>query len=192
MSNFLDKPKGYFDSWHVVFGGFRQTESNGGMIRLFRDLHNRHASNGAAVVYYNWDAKVRRIAELIQRLRSWSGKVTVQIYGYSWGGAASVNLARELRKLGISVKRLVLCDPVYRHAYWLGQWRALFHGIAIRIPDNVEYVCWTRQRESWPCGHNLRNVSEETIIEPPKVLKCVHTAMDEQQAYHELALGTAA
>ncbi len=49
------------------------------------------------------------------------------LFGWSWGGASSVKLARDLDKRGIKVHTLFLIDPVT-----LGRW------LSNDIPENVE------------------------------------------------------
>ena len=51
---------------------------------------------------------------------------------------------------------MLLSDAVYRHAYWLGNWRALVPWSVIEIPANVQRVTWFRQYSDRPQGHDLR------------------------------------
>jgi len=102
--------------------------------------------------------------ELAKRA-SLDGISSVVIVAYSWGaGWAAQVLARELMKLGIPVRLMVLIDPVYR-PLWLPAWgfanllgfRAIVPNSAtIDVPPNVWRVVGIRQNKTVPCGHPIR------------------------------------
>ena len=128
------------------------------------------------------------LAELIWRLAT--DNVNVKIYGYSWGGAASVRLARQLHKRGIGVAAMVLSDAVYRHNYWLGNWRAFISWIKIVIPWNVECVHWFCQKDAWwkLSGHEvIARISDSTTVIAHDVASVSHTYMDDLRAFHDTA-----
>ncbi len=128
------------------------------------------------------------LAELIWRLAT--DTVSVKIYGYSWGGAASVRLARQLHKRGIEVEAMVLSDAVYRHSYWLGNWRAFFPRIKIVVPWNVKRVYWFFQKDSWwkISGHWIiaHFPDATTVFEYPKA-SVSHAYMDDLRAFHSVS-----
>jgi hypothetical protein len=81
----------------------------------------------------------------------------------------------------------VLCDPVYRHWYVLGDWRAFVPWIAIQIPCNVRRVDWLRQKTNWPRGHELVAECEgATDIADPILLECEHVHMAERMEFISL------
>jgi hypothetical protein len=110
---------------------------------------------------------------------------------------SAVLLARELAGCGINVRALVLSDPVYRHGYRLGQWRAMVPWSRIKVPTNVAEVWWFRQKNprfgfrsgSWwhPSGHELLVETEETIVHGPWILEREHDSMDDAEEFHETA-----
>jgi len=109
----------------------------------------------------------------------------VVIAGYSWGGYSATLLAKELAKHGQKVKQMVLCDAVYRHKYWLGNWRAMCPLSKIKIPANVEEVTWFRQQQNYPRGHKLKPESDTTKINSPMELKYKHQKCDDSYVFHK-------
>lgn len=178
------------DSFHIVISGFLQYEGKpNGMIRLWRELHEAHANPNTLVLLRTWNDNMKNLAEFIWRLGS--EYPSVKIYGYSWGGAASVKLAKCLNRRGMVVSHMVLSDAVYRHTYWLGNWRALVPWSEIKIPSNVKVVDWFRQKDKWPklSGHKVvAKEPTQTIVNEGKMGNCSHTYMDELYAFHKKAL----
>ena len=172
--------------FHIVISGFLQYEGKpNGMIRLWRELHERHSGPDTFVLMRTWNDNMDTLAELIWRLAA--DNVRVKIYGYSWGGAASVRLARQLQKRGIDVEAMVLSDAVYRHPYWLGNWRALIPLSKIVIPRNVKYVYWFCQKDSWwkISGHEVIAHSQvNTTVISHGVAHVSHEYMDDLNAFH--------
>ena len=80
---------------------------------------------------------------------------------------------------------MVLSDAVYRHSYWLGNWRAMCPFSKIKIPANVEEVTWFKQKQNYPRGHNLKPESDTTKINSPQELKYKHKKMDESYLFHK-------
>lgn len=179
--------------FHIVISGFLQYEGRpNGMIRLWRDLSREHAGPNTLVLMRTWDDNMDTLAELIWRLAA--DDVSIKIYGYSWGGAASVRLARQLHKRGIAVAAMVLSDAVYRHSYWLGNWRAFIPWIKIIIPWNVKYVRWFRQKSSWwkISGHEvIAHFPDTTTVIAHDVASVSHAYMDDLLAFHLTARAVA-
>jgi len=172
--------------WHIVFSGFQQKSGTlNGTVQIWGDLMriaSRHQS--ARVELLRWDDNISNLAELISRLAPQDSMPIVNIYGYSWGGMTAANFARELRRRGMPVNHIVLSDAVYRHWYWLGQWRAFVSAWAIRIPDNVRKVTHFRQRQSMPMGHDVKADNPgKTLIGKPIWLKADHSWMDDASPF---------
>jgi len=172
------------NTWYIVIGGYLQREGEpNGMVRLWRWLHGRHTSSVCRVEFRTWNDRFESLVELIWLLRPNGRATVIYLYGYSWGGMSAVLLARQLQQRGIRVKRLTLADAVYRHWYWLGQWRALVPWSRIKIPSNVQEVSWMRQTMGWPCGHNLVAVDpQQTMIHGPLIGSVNHYYMDDELA----------
>ncbi len=144
--------------WHIVISGFQQKSGTlNGTVQIWGDLIRLVSSKSdARVELLTWYDDMANMAELISKTMPVDAMPIVNVYGYSWGGMSSANFARELRRRGVEVNHMVLSDAVYRHWYWLGQWRAFVSAWSIRIPDNVHRVTQFRQRESLPMGHEIK------------------------------------
>ena len=181
-------------NYHVVISGFLQTEGKpNGMIRLWRDLHRAQSGPDTLVLLRTWNDAMDTLAEFIWRLAA--DDVSVKIYGYSWGGAAAMRLAKGLQKRGIGVREMVLSDAVYRHGYWLGNWRALVPFSTLRVPANVECVRWLRQQGGfWKIsGHTIvADCPRKTAVLNPILVTCSHTYMDDLPSFHRIAGNVAA
>jgi pimeloyl-ACP methyl ester carboxylesterase len=162
-----------------------------GMMRLWGQLHDAHCGPGVCVERLAWSDCPVSVAEHVRLLANWYPS-EVLIFGYSWGAALGIKIARELQKRSINVAHLVLSDPVYRHAYWAGNWRAFFAGVPIRVPANVREVTWWRQFEDTPRGHDLVARGENTILHAARVATATHAFMDELPDFHAEAQRIAA
>lgn len=194
--------------WRFCIAGFLQNEGRPtGISALWHKLHFSLSDPQTRVELKSWRNNWSDVAEWCWRMRN--GLLPeVRIVGYSWGGFSAVMLARELNRRGIPVTQMVLCDPVYRHWYKVGQWRALCPWSKIEIPPNVAEVHWCRQTNppfkwgrsgGWfqPAGHDL--VAEvpnqtgiaipgQTLIHEPVILNCEHSYADDQNEFHEMAM----
>ena len=170
--------------WIYVIPGFLQNRGgDNGMVSLWKSLHMLYSDYSTRVELAHWNSDWRAHAECINRMCGGEyGKVVIA--GYSWGGYSATLLAKELAKHGQKVKQMVLCDAVYRHKYWLGNWRAMCPLSKIKIPANVEEVTWFRQQQNYPRGHKLKPESDTTKINSPMELKYKHSKMDESYLYH--------
>lgn len=187
-------------AWDIVISGFLQSEgTDNGMVRLWRELR-KHASPHRCVELRAWNDNWRDLAKLIASTWNTMGGKTpvVRIYGYSWGGYSATILARELAKRGVPVRAMVLSDAVYRHWYWLGNWRAFAPWKTIRIPSNVEQVFWFRQSRDLPMGHKVRArdpraTTVHPVNSPTRTLSRYigHTQMDDLAAFHAKCLEVA-
>lgn len=174
--------------WHVIISGFQQKSGTlNGTVQIWDDLMKVASGHDCArVELLRWDDNIANLAELISRLCPADSMPLINIYGYSWGGMTAANFARELRRRGIPVNHIVLCDAVYRHWYWLGQWRAFVSAWSIRIPENVHKVTQFRQRKSLPMGHAIKADNPgKTKVGPIHWLNADHCWMDDQYAFRK-------
>ena len=190
------------ESWNICIGGFLQHEGKPtGMVRLWRLLGLKRSGPNSQVLLRSWSDNFADLAELIFRMRN-GADPDICIHGYSWGGFSATVLARELQRRNLRVRCLVLCDPVYRHWYKLGQWRALMPWSEIEIPANVDEVYWFRQNRNLPRGHELvpepvrlngiRQPVGRTVIHPPVWLECDHAYCDDSSEFHLMSLARSA
>lgn len=179
-------------TWIVCLTGFLQDEGRvTGLSRLWRELHREHAGPDTVVVQRAWSDCVWTLAELIWRTRPDDRPPRVGIAGYSWGGMTALHLCEELNRRSIPVERLYLVDAVYRHGYWLGQWRAFVPWRRLYVPRNVAYCRPFAQRENLPRGHDVVAVDPAaTDLRPVGWLNCVHQYADDHPAvYHSVMDG---
>lgn len=170
-----------FDTWVYVIPGFTQTRgTRTRLIDLWADFHAEYAGPSAVVQLQPWCSDWASEAEFIAR----SSRTYPRIFvvAYSWGaGYGFVQLAKHLADRGLDVLRAWLIDPVYRHRYWLGQWRAFVPSVPITVPANVKRVSWWRQDKSYPKGHDLRAAAQSTHVEDPHWLNVGHVHMDDHR-----------
>ena len=200
--------------WHIVISGFSQHKHSelNGMVELWARLQQQYGKT-CPVLLKAWNDCVRDLAGLIFKLRDRHIPPRIQVYAYSWGGATAIDFAKELQRYGLIIENLVLSDAVYRHCYWLGQWRA-FAPVAIRMPRNILEVDWYIQqnpRFSWervkdgggqrifePAGHKLiwsgPPIDGVTnVLHPPVIVRTgrCHSAMDDLLEFHQKCLEVA-
>lgn len=179
------------DGWDIIIEGFTQESGTlNGMVHVWSDLIEATKCREAwRVELLRWNDKVWNQAELIKRIAQFSGvKPIINVYAYSWGGQTAANFARELRRRGLTVNRMVLTDAVYRHTGIvgnLGNWRVLATWFPIVIPDNVNRVSWFRQYECFPRGHDLV-CSKPGVIDKPVVVTLDHKWMDDLGEFRDL------
>lgn len=176
-------------NWAIVFAGFQQSTGRpSGSFKLWQRAHA--AGNWNHDVRFRsefraWNDDVEEIANLVFHATHSAFAPTINVAGYSWGGQTAANFCRRLADRGIEVDRVVLCDAVYRHRYWLGNWRAFVPGSEILIPENVRRVDWFRQSRNLPAGHQIVAESKNTIIADPVELDRRHEWMDDAGDYHD-------
>jgi hypothetical protein len=179
--------------WHIVLSGFLQRAGDlNGCVKIFLDLHRAIQSPAARVEIRPWTCDVSDMAEMIAKLHAVEDPPRICVYAYSWGGKTAELFARELQRRGLEIDQMVLCDAVYRHWYWLGQWRAFAPWSRIRIPGNVRHVTHFRQRRCHPKGHPV--IAENpgrTIVKPVKMLEYDHMWMDDSAEFRHACLDAA-
>jgi len=174
--------------WHVVISGFLQKSGTlNGVTRVWGDLRQITVGRlDACVELIRWSDDYDDLAERIKQLSPVDNDPTVNVYGYSYGGMSGVNFAKCLKKRGLKVNHIVLCDAVYRHWYWAGNWRSLVSWRSISVPDNVLRVTQFRQRESLPMGHEIKAENAGlTDLGPINWLTTDHCWMDDHPAFRK-------
>ena len=136
-----------------------------------------YSDNSTRVELAHWNSDWRAHAECVNRMSD-DHHAKIIIAGYSWGGYSSTLLAQELAKHGRKVQQMVLCDAVYRHRYWLGNWRAMCPFSKIKIPANGGEVTWFK-------GHRLVAESDTTKIHNPVELMYKHQKCDDSYLFHK-------
>ncbi len=182
-----------FSEFHIVISGFLQNEGKvHGMVRLWGDLYHEHACEDTLVMMKTWNDNMDSLAEFIWRMAD-DGPI-IRVYGYSWGGAAAMKLAKALKKRGHKVCTMVLSDAVYRHSYWLGNWRAFVRCFKIVVPSNVKGVWWFRQKSKFGrlSGHDIVADQSSVGFDKATVLQpvwcnCSHQYMDDSLLFHNKA-----
>lgn len=177
----------------VTYQGFTESLSqNTGTERLFREVIRKLVSPDLTCLDPRpWDADTDAITAYLSR----SGVTECAVIGYSYGGGFTAQkFAKACMHQGISIKLMLLCDPVYRPT-WLPAW-GILQPFAIRslmpktavidIPRSVETVRWVRQTISLPQAHKLKPEWAQTKIHTPQVLPYGHTAIDESPEWFRL------
>ncbi len=172
--------------WLYVITGFTQTRATRSrLVELWKELYDRYVEPHVIVALRAWNTDWKAEAEHVLRLApDQQEEITIKVFAYSWGaGWGLVRFARALGARGLRVQTAVLSDPVYRHPYWLGQWRTLLSRWPIVIPANVGEVYSYYQRQNWPRGHKLVAAGKDTVLQHPIQLQATHDAMDEQPQF---------
>ncbi len=178
--------------WHIVLSGFMQHAGDVNGTVVIWDEMRFLVPDAAVVAHHGWNANLADVAELIKKLSPDATKPRVNIYGYSWGGWSAVLLAYQLRRRGINVVHMVLCDAVYRHWYHLGWWRAFASWVRILVPDNVRRVTHFRQTQSSPKGHVVKAANPgRTQMDPVTWLSVDHMWMDRTPEFRLACLDAA-
>lgn len=174
-----------FENWiYITTGNLQHQGTPTRLVSLYAETLSAYGGNGNIIRLKTWNDAWAHEAEFLYTVCTKKEDPRILYIGYSWGaGWGGVRLAKHLLDKGIEIDRMVLIDPVYRHPYFLGNWRALISAYPITIPRNVKRVTWFRQNESFFIkGHNLRIPNgSETIIDDPIWLNIPHSAMDDSQ-----------
>lgn len=118
----------------VIFGGRLQ---QAGLPRVAEALYERYDSRRECRIYNRpYFTDIQALATEM-RIAHAPGS-DIRIFGYSWGGDAAIDLARELRRSFHEVRNLCLFDPVPRRFGFIP-----FGGLV--VPGNVRYVDVLRQ-----------------------------------------------
>ena len=143
-------------TWVVLIGGFTQkTYADNGLQRLWIAL-NRHSRPMVHIAFREWSFSYRRLAERIFHVSRFDNlPPQVVVVGYSYGGQTALNFCRQLKRRGIEVEHLVLCDAVRRWISRIPTPSSLLRFWSLRVPDNVRSVRYFIQRVNHPRGHRV-------------------------------------
>ena len=178
-------------AWHIVICGFTQgIGRRTGSHTLWMALNQSLSDAKTAVLLYPWHSRWSDVAEMVAVSSDTAGPPKICVYAYSWGaGYGFVQLAKQLRRRGLSIDQAVLCDPVYKSPLWSLAWLSLVHqwlGLAIHVPANVRHVQHFFQRRNVPRGAALVARSPLTHIDEGAELDRNHGWMSEAAEYQSL------
>lgn len=186
----------------ILISGFRQSLcdfTSSGLLDCYRMLRGRlRNSRDVDCHMLTWDADMDMFADFIKGLHSVNdldltrgvgmspiSAPKVVIAGYSWGGAAAIRLAKAFGPL--AVEHLILVDPVYRHWYWLGQWRAFWPWKRLDVSTNVKNVTWMRQDYDFPRSHHVVR-HPPTRLHGPYTIDLPHRKIDNHHSVCDVLL----
>jgi pimeloyl-ACP methyl ester carboxylesterase len=136
----------------------------------------------------DWYAIARQIYMLRERYPQEPFRVVA--FAYSWGvGNGLVRLAKNLDRFGVDIDHAVVSDPVYRHWFSPGNWRAMWGDRRIVIPANVQRMEGFYQTTDKP--HGRRPVSDRLTCEPWTLLRRPHAEMDDARPWWERCIEVA-
>lgn len=188
-------------AFHLCISGFTQDVSTTHGIctlseKLIQASHSCQVNS--RVWLRKWSENWSAIAESIELTRRhYEADVIVNVYAYSWGaGWGAMQLAKYLQKPGIHINSMVLCDPVYRHPWFILRWLSLLSrdwtnfSPVIKMPSNVDKVDGYFQVQDRPQGHRVVRARGNTTtkINHFKPLKRSHQYMDDAREFHDLCL----
>jgi hypothetical protein len=184
------------NAWHVCISGFTQHHGRmSGLMRLWLLLSAAIASRSVRVELRPWREDWPRFAEWLWLTWQEQGgpPPTICVYAYSYGaGWGFLRLADELGKRGMEIHRAVLCDPVYRHGYLWGAWRAFWPFSRICVPASVREVWWFYQRRNLPMGHQVVAANRaRTLVHAGQEIVATHQYVDDSESFREQCLEAA-
>ena len=148
--------------WIVCTTGFLQHEGDATGTEILQDaIHRLCSCADTRVLLKSWRDNPQDLARRIHHHTPDDSRPTVILVGYSYGGYTSVLIARELRKYGIDVEWLILCDPVWRPRFLINYWLSMLDVFSIRVPNNVHNLFITRQSFDYPRGAGIK-LEDET------------------------------
>ena len=187
----METPPPNVQGWIIVIGGF--TEHRGeatGTNQLWRKL--RALSGPELCVYFcHWNEDFSQLAAFIaENSERERGVPYIHVAGYSWGaGHGAIQLAKRLKKRGLCVGQMTLCDPVYRSKLTVTRWVAMTAwALTITVPDNVRCVTVFAQENDRPQAFPVKHLGD---VVTPEILDATHTDIDEHEVYHTCVLGCA-
>lgn len=173
-----------------LISGFTQSEENWNGVQELREKLlselDDYSSLSVRVRLDVWNAHWYAIARQMYMLRERYPQepFAVVAFAYSWGvGNGLVKLAKNLDRFGVDIAHAVVSDPVYRHWFSLGNWRALLGDSRIAIPANVLRIEGFHQETNIPQGR--RPMSDRLTCEPWTLLRRPHAEMDDARPWWE-------
>ena len=170
-----------------MISGFLQTSDKvhkiggNGTALLYEEVWKEFVAPDVRVSLREWDVNTDNLAAWMHK--NLEATARIDLYGYSWGGQAVVNLASTLNQYHRIVNNMVLVDAVARY-----KWREFyktffipFEKQKIHVPNNVAHLEVFKQRNS--------KIKGGLILPPPRnqtVFKnSVHLDIDEHPDVYE-------
>lgn len=182
----------------LISGFCQHTGAWNGILELGEKLRDGQSDCVSdRVQYFRWNQNWSHVADYYLALsQQYEIKPDICVFAYSWGGGwGAPRLACELGKRGLSVRHMVLSDPVYCHPWLTFRWRALTNydwpfvpQPVIKIPRNVGEVWTFHQIANRPAGHRL--VARNGAVIHPRTLiqNTTHQFMDDCWSFHQKCL----
>lgn len=179
-----------------VIGGFTQTEeTNNGCIELCEKLRSNldeYSQLSVRVRFHEWNSNwysSARYAHLLRLRYPRPEPFGIVAFAYSWGcGNGLVKYAKALKRFNLRIETVVLCDPIYRHWYPWGNWRALVGGYWITLPPNVLSYYGFYQRVSRPHGVKPRG---DAVCLGWEEINYEHVECDDSPEWHDKCIAVA-
>ena len=130
-----------------------------GILSLYNEAYAKYASGSHRVLAYEYDVNVKHLAAQIAEHyfdHDHTDYPRITLIGYSWGGQAMVNLARELWNYFVWTDTMVLCDPVKRYSKFNFFKYLNTHNKVINVVPSVMKVYWYWQNNKWPQGSRIK------------------------------------
>lgn len=167
-----------------LISGFTQTEENWNGVQELREKLLAELDDYSSLSvrvrlgewHNDWFAAARQVYMLRERYPN--EPFVVVVFAYSWGvGNGLVKFAKYLDRFGVDIAHVVLSDPVYRHWFSPGNWRAIWGDRRIAIPKNVLRIEGFHQETDLP--HGRRPMSDQAQCDPWVLLRRPHAEMDD-------------
>lgn len=179
-----------------LISGFTQTEQNWNGVQELREQLlselDDYSSLSVRIRLDEWKANWKAIARQLYMLRERYPRepFIVVCFAYSWGvGHGLVKFAKYLDWYGVDVAHAVVSDPVYRHWFSPGNWRAIWGDSRIVIPRNILKIEGFYQETDKPRGR--RPTSDQLTCDPWTLLRRPHAEMDDARPWWERCIEVA-
>jgi len=179
----------------IVVSGFTQkkwAKHGNGSINIYRNV--RDILKGVGNIEFallEWHNDPEGYARFVAQ--HYVSGDTIVLAGYSYGGGYwAREFLKTLKSIAphIKVNTVILCDPVYRHPFFLMRFLALF-SIKLKINfGNVDNLVHFFQTKDKP-GNNSLILDEGVNYAGPCELDYHHVKMDNSVEYHDAVLEAA-
>lgn len=171
-----------------LISGFTQTEENWNGVHELREKLLAELDDYSSLSvrvrlgewHDNWYAAARQVYMLRERYPD--EPFVVVCFAYSWGvGNGLTKFAKYLDRFGVDIAHAVVSDPVYRHWFTPGNWRAMWGDRRIAIPSNVHRIEGFHQRTDLP--HGRQPMGDHVRCDPWILLRRPHAEMDDARPW---------
>lgn len=166
------------DTFIVTISGFTERPDEwSGMAKLNYRLRLQYAGPCCMVFHRAWNDDFDELARVVRMWGTTKRRTRIVVAGYSWGcGRGVTRFAAALGKVGMSIDRLLLIDPVIRPGsrlpadLLLGKLLAIKAAVAMTslgrftVPANVLRVAVFRQTNGRPFGRKLKLAGTATRL----------------------------